>query len=66
MANEEIKKEGETASFKEDVKQAGFAPMEESLTVLAKSGGFDFLEAIVDGADNLNPARKAKKNIFHS
>jgi hypothetical protein len=64
MANEEIKKEGEAASFKEDVKQAGLAPMEESLNVLAKSGGFDFLEAIVDGADNLNPARKAKKNIF--
>ena len=38
MANEEIKKEGEAASFKEDVKQAGLASMEESLNVLAKSG----------------------------
>jgi hypothetical protein len=38
--------------------------MEESLNKLAKVGGFDFLEAIVDGVDNLNPQRKAKKNIF--
>jgi len=65
MSIEEIKKEEPAASFKEDLKQqVGIAPMEESLTTLAKSGGFDFLEAIVDGADNLNPQRKAKKNIF--
>ncbi|MEO7306567.1 MAG: type VI secretion system contractile sheath protein TssC [Ferruginibacter sp.] len=65
MSNEEIQKQESAASFKEDVKQqTGLAPMEESLTTLAKSGGFDFLEAIVDGADNLNPQRKAKKNIF--
>ncbi|WP_153796702.1 type VI secretion system contractile sheath protein TssC [Foetidibacter luteolus] len=38
--------------------------LEASLTTLAKQGGFDFLEAVVDGADNLNPARKAKRNIF--
>lgn len=64
MSNEEIKKE-DAPSFKEDVKQqTAVAPMEESLNKLAKVGGFDFLEAIVDGADNLNPQRKAKKNIF--
>lgn len=38
--------------------------IETSLNTLAKVGGFDFLEAIVDGADNMNPVRKAKKNIF--
>ncbi len=65
MSNEEIKKEEVAASFKEGVKQqAGHAPMEESLNALAKAGGFDFLEAVVDGVDNLNPQRKAKKNIF--
>ena len=65
MANEEIKKEEASPSFKEDVKQhTALAPMEESLNALAKAGGFDFLEAIVDGVDNLNPQRKAKKNIF--
>lgn len=65
MANEEIKSEQTSAAFKTEEKQtAAFAPMEESLNVLAKSGGYDFIEAIVDGADNLNPVRKAKKNIF--
>lgn len=65
MSNEEIKKEEASPSFKEGVKQqAGLAPMEESLNALAKAGGYDFLEAVVDGVDNLNPQRKAKKNIF--
>jgi hypothetical protein len=56
----------EAASFKVDekVQVAQVMPMEESLTKLARVGGYDFLEAIVDGADNLNPVRKAKKNIF--
>jgi hypothetical protein len=38
--------------------------LEKSLGALAKVGSFDFLEAIVDGTDNLNPLRKAKRNIF--
>jgi len=38
--------------------------LEASLQALVKVGGFDFMEAIVDGADNLNPVRKAKRNIF--
>ncbi|MEO6722327.1 MAG: type VI secretion system contractile sheath protein TssC [Ferruginibacter sp.] len=65
MANEELKT-GEV-SFKETEKQqqAGPVPsMDESLKTLAKVGGYDFMEAVVDGADNLNPLRKAKKNIF--
>ncbi|MEO8770647.1 MAG: type VI secretion system contractile sheath protein TssC [Ferruginibacter sp.] len=65
MANEEAKSE-ESASFKvEEKQQQGAAvSIDESLNKLAKVGGFDFLEAIVDGVDNLNPQRKAKKNIF--
>jgi hypothetical protein len=38
--------------------------LDTSLNALAKVGGFDFLEAVVDGADSMNPARKAKRNIF--
>lgn len=38
--------------------------LETSVNKLAKSGGFDFLEAVVDGVDNMNPLRKAKRNIF--
>ena len=63
MANEEAKSE-ESSAYKTGGKQEAKFSMDESLNKLAKAGGFDFLEAIVDGADNLNPARKAKKNIF--
>ncbi len=59
-------KSAEAPAFKVEEKLA-VAPaltMDESLTKLARVGGYDFLEAIVDGADNLNPVRKAKKNIF--
>ena len=54
------------AAFKTDEKQqsAQLPSMEESLKSLAKFGGYDFMEAIIDGTDNLNPVRKAKKNIF--
>lgn len=58
-------KESTVAQFKEDNEQTHEMPvLEQSVTLLAKFGGFDFLEAIVDGADNLNPVRKAKRNIF--
>jgi hypothetical protein len=53
---------------------AGFKPAEkeqqeklslqESLDKLARVGGFDLLEATVDGLQNLNPERKARKQIF--
>jgi hypothetical protein len=38
--------------------------LEAAVNTLAKAGGFDFLEAVVEGADNMNPLRKAKRNIF--
>ncbi|RFM25595.1 DUF5458 family protein [Deminuibacter soli] len=38
--------------------------LDQSLQKLVKVGGFDFLEAIVDGLQNLNPDRKARKKIF--
>jgi hypothetical protein len=37
-----------------------------SLNKLSKVGGFDLLEAAIDGAQNLNPERKARKKIFLS
>lgn len=65
MANEEAKGEVGSASYKMvDKQQEGIPSIDASLTTLAKAGGFDFLEAVVDGTDNLNPQRKAKKNIF--
>ncbi|PZF72749.1 DUF5458 family protein [Taibaiella soli] len=40
------------------------AEVMESLQPLAKVGGFDFLESVVEGLANLNPERKARKQIF--
>ena len=40
--------------------------LSSSLDQLAKVGGFDLLEAALDGVQNLNPERKARKKIFLS
>lgn len=40
------------------------APLEVSISKLAKAGGFVFLESTIDGVQNLNPERKARKQIF--
>src|ERR1700712_103566 len=39
-------------------------PLSESLDKLSKVGGFDLLETTIDGLQNLNPERKARKQIF--
>lgn len=31
---------------------------------LAKFGGFDLIESTIEGTQNLNPERKARRNIF--
>jgi metal-responsive CopG/Arc/MetJ family transcriptional regulator len=36
----------------------------ESTSRLAKHGGFDLLEVSIDGVQNLNPEKKARKKIF--
>lgn len=38
--------------------------LESKLHPLAKVGGFSFLESVVDGLANMNPDRKARKQIF--
>ncbi|WP_339699584.1 DUF5458 family protein [uncultured Marixanthomonas sp.] len=38
--------------------------LEQSSEKLAKYGGFDLLEATIDGVQNMNPDRKARKKIF--
>lgn len=40
--------------------------LEKSSETLAKYGGFDLLEATIDGVQNMNPERKARKKIFLS
>jgi hypothetical protein len=38
--------------------------VDTAITGLAKFGGFKLLEKSIDGVQNLNPERKARKNIF--
>lgn len=38
--------------------------LDTSINQLAKVGGFDLLESTLDGVQNLNPERKARKKIF--
>jgi hypothetical protein len=40
--------------------------LDESCNKLAKLGGFDLIEMAIDGSQNLNPAKKARKKIFLS
>ena len=38
--------------------------VEKSVEKLAKYGGFDLLEMSIEGTQNLNPDRKARRKIF--
>lgn len=58
VATEYLQKDKEKQELRE------LPSLEKSVNALAKVGGYDFVEAIVDGTDNLNPLRKAKRNIF--
>lgn len=58
QATEEVK-----ASVQEAAKP-GAQALDASLNALAKFGGFDMLEAAIDGVQNINPERKARKKIF--
>lgn len=69
MATPEEQKIGQDSSqetaFKPAEKQSKEKlSLQESLDKLARVGGFDLLEATVDGLQNLNPERKARKQIF--
>ncbi len=59
-------KDESVLQYKEGEKQAvtEVPSLQTSLNTLVRTGGYDFLEAVVDGADNMNPVRKAKRNIF--
>ncbi|UFH33703.1 DUF5458 family protein [Chryseobacterium sp. C-71] len=42
----------------------GGASLESSLNKLARYGGFDLLETSIEGVQNINPDRKARRKIF--
>ncbi|MBQ0152404.1 MAG: DUF5458 family protein [Chryseobacterium sp.] len=44
--------------------QQGGKPKGNPIEELSKLGGFGFIESVVDGIANMNPTRKARKEIF--
>jgi len=45
-------------------KEVDISSLSQALNKLSKFGGFSFLESSVNGIQNLNPERKARKQIF--
>jgi hypothetical protein len=65
MATAKTSKSESTASEKElELQSVQEAGLEKNITGLTKYGGFDLLETTIDGTQNLNPEKKARKKIF--
>jgi Type VI secretion system, TssC, VipB len=52
------------ATIEKDNLQSKAQSLDTSLNNLQKYGAFDLLESAIDGVQNLNPERKARKKIF--
>ncbi|MBS1948751.1 MAG: DUF5458 family protein [Bacteroidetes bacterium] len=63
MANEEKQAQTGQAAEKEKVQELS---LEQGLSSLTKYGSFGIIETTIDGAQNLNPEKKARKKIFLS
>ena len=63
--NTKIQEQQQAAVVTQSVQQQKQAAA-SALDKLREYGGFTFLENIIDGFSNLNPARKARRNIFLS
>lgn len=64
--SDQLKTSDEGGYKPNDLQTSTLLPLEDSLKTLEKVGGFDFFEAIIDGIDNLNPAKKARGKIFRT
>lgn len=62
MAKQEESVQATVAPVLEQKK--GSASLESSLNKLARYGGFDLLETSIEGVQNINPDRKARRKIF--
>src|SRR5947209_8303744 len=64
-ATEELSQSAEAALKTHEAPVSVEIPsIDSSLNKLARVGGFDMLEATIEGVQNLNPERKARKKIF--
>ena len=63
MANEENQIQGNKPAEREKIKEL---TVEQTSTALVKYGGFGIVETTIEGAQNLNPEKKARKKIFLS
>ncbi len=63
MANEEKQLQSNQPAERE---KSQALSVEQSLAPLVKYGGFGIIETTIDGAQNLNPEKKARKKIFLS
>lgn len=62
---ENIQQNAQASAYKEAVHIENPGQLlDESTAKLAKLGGFELIEMAVDGAQNLNPEKKARKKIF--
>jgi hypothetical protein len=67
MANiEKEQQQGDIQLTKEKESLTGAEVLETSCTKLAKYGGYGVIETTIDGVQNLNPEKKARKKIFLS
>jgi hypothetical protein len=62
--NEQMLNENSSGQPHKIKERGAEAPLTTSLEKLSRVGGFDLLEATIDGLQNLNPERKARKQIF--
>ena len=62
--NEQALKENSTAQEYKYAERPSQESVNQSLEKLSRLGGFDLLETTIDGLQNLNPERKARKQIF--
>lgn len=52
------------AGIKENVAVFSQQALEQAINGLSRYGGFGFLESVIDGIQNVNPERKARKKMF--
>ena len=65
MADDQLQQAEQPTAAQEGAAKAGAGvTLDSAINALARYGGFTFLETAIDGIQNLNPDRKARKNMF--